>query len=115
MSRDVDRYFEAVPAERTAHLKTLHDLITGLYPAALVDLHYRMPTYRHGDGWVAIANQKHYVSLYTCSAAHIARFKQQHPDYKTGKGCINFRPGDALPLEALRDVVRHAMERPKGD
>jgi len=38
-----------------------------------------------GDGWVAIANQKHYVSLYTCGYHHIERFKQRCPRIKTGK------------------------------
>ena len=74
-----------------------------------------MPTYAVGDGWVAVATQKHYVSLYTCSAAHIAEFKRRHPEIRTGKGCINFSPRAALPVEDVEGVIRHAVERPKGD
>ena len=74
---------------------------------------YRMPTCHRGDGWVAIANRKRYVSLYTCGYHHIAAFTRKHPQVRTGNGCINFREKDTLPLEDLGEVVRHAMEHPK--
>ena len=73
-----------------------------------------MPTYQVGDGWVALANQKNYVSLYTCGYHHIAAFREKHPKIKTGKACINFRPGDELPLQDLKAVVKHAITHPKG-
>jgi len=46
---------------------------------------YKMPTYQVGDGWVAIANQKNYISLYTCGYHHIVGFKNNNPGIKTGK------------------------------
>ncbi|MGI9335714.1 MAG: iron chaperone [Gammaproteobacteria bacterium] len=113
LSKEVQAYLNAVPGSRTAHVRALHELITGLFPEATVDMSYKMPTYRIGEGWMALANQKRYVSLYTCSAAHIAPFKAKHPQYKTGKGCINFRERDALPLEDLKAVVEQAMRHPK--
>ena len=70
MDRDVKTYLDAVPAERVAHVNAPHNLITELLPDATVDMQYKMPTYRVGDGWVAIANQKNYISLYTCDPAH---------------------------------------------
>lgn len=103
-------------------LERLHEIIVGLYPDAVIDMAYKMPTYKNvvgggsgdkgGDepaGWVAIANQKRYVSLYTCGAHHLVKFKQKHPDIKTGTGCINFRPTDKIPTAAVKQVVRHAM------
>jgi len=74
---------------------------------------YNMPTYRPGDGRVAIANQKSYVSLYTCGYHHIAKFKEKHPEINTGKGCINFTEKDELPLNDIGLVVQHAIEHPK--
>jgi uncharacterized protein YdhG (YjbR/CyaY superfamily) len=94
-------------------LAALHSLIVELFPDAKIDMQYRMPTYRLGDGWVAIASQKRYVSLYTCGYHHIADFKKRHPEIKTGKGCINFRPPDRLPLRDLKPVIRHAILHPK--
>ncbi len=111
--RVVDEYLASVPADRQALFRRLHALIVELYPHVRVDLSYRMPTYRVDAGWVALANQKHYVSLYTCGPHAIAQFKEKHPDVKTGKGCINFRPGKPLPLADLRRVVKRAIEHPK--
>lgn len=115
MDKDVAAYFDAVPDARRAHLDALHTAILECFPDVTIDMRYKMPTYSHGEGWVALANQKQYVSLYTCSAAHLARFKQHHPGIKTGKGCINFRDRDAIPLDGVKAVVRHAMLHPKGD
>ena len=113
MKDEVEAYFASVSGERRARLDSLHNLITSLYPDATVDLQYKMPTYHAGEGWVAIANQKNYVSLYTCGEHHLAKFKAKHPEIKTGKGCINFRPKDTLPLSDIEQVVKHAMDHPK--
>ena len=99
--------------ERRKLVDTLRALIMRLYPNATADMRYKMPTYHAGDGWVAIANQKNYVSLYTCGAHHLANFKRKHPKIKTGKGCINFKPTEALPLADIEQVVRHAIDHPE--
>lgn len=114
MSPDVAKYFAAVPDDRKELVDKLHQLIVDLYPKAVIDMAYKMPTYRAKEGWVAVANQKNYVSLYTCGEIHLAKFKQKHPDIKTGKGCINFKPRDKLPTAAVKQVVRHAIEHRKG-
>lgn len=115
MKDGVEKYFDSVPDARRRQLDALHNLIMALYPDADVDLEYRMPTYHFGDGWVAIANQKNYVSLYTCGAHHLKAFKARHPRIKTGKGCINFKPKDEIPLSDVERVVTHAMQHPKGE
>jgi uncharacterized protein YdhG (YjbR/CyaY superfamily) len=114
MKNTVQKYFASVPTDRRGHVQAIHALIIGLYPNAVVDMQYKMPTYHSGDGWVAIANQKNYVSLYTCGAHHLAEFKEKHPDIKTGKGCINFRANDKIPIASLKQVVKHAMDHPTG-
>jgi len=114
MNKDVEIYLSAVPAERKSIVEALHSMIVDLYPDAEVDMQYKMPTYHVGDGWVAIANQKNYVSLYTCGYHHISKFKEKHPRIKTGKGCINLKVNDPLPIADLKGVVRHAIEHPKG-
>jgi uncharacterized protein YdhG (YjbR/CyaY superfamily) len=111
--KDIAEYLAAVPESRRLLLDTMHSLIIRLYPEASVDMRYKMPTYHVGDGWVAIANQKNYVSLYTCGAHHLAQFRKKHPKIKTGKGCINFKPTDELPMTDVEAVVRHAIEHSK--
>ena len=114
MDADVKRYFADVPENRKPLVERLHSLIVGLYPDAAIDLSYRMPTYKVGEGWVGLANQKRYVSLYTCGAHHLAKFKKRYPNVKTGTGCINFRLSDEVADAAIEQVIEHAIEHPKG-
>lgn len=113
MNSEVQDYLDAVPQERKPVVDKLHELIIGLYPDAAVDMSYRMPTYKAKDGWVAIANQKHYVSLYTCGAHHLVAFRDKYPRIKTGKGCINFKATDRIPMQAVKTVIKHAIEQSK--
>lgn len=112
MNRKVRRYLNAVPEDRKLLVEKIHGLIVGLYPDVKIDMSYRMPTYRAKDAWVAVANQKRYVSLYTCGAHHLAEFKAKYPGIGRGKGCINFKATDPVPVTALRKVIRHAIEHP---
>ncbi|ODB96253.1 iron chaperone [Candidatus Thiodiazotropha endoloripes] len=114
MMKTVDRYIADLPEERKQRFMLLHQMIMSEYPDLIVDMHYKMPTYRLGEGWVALANQKNYISLYTCSATHIDAFKTKYPQIKTGKGCINFKDKDPLPLDDLVSVVHHAISEAKG-
>lgn len=109
----VDDYIQSIPHLRVASFMSIHKLIMKLYPDATVDMSYRMPTYTAGYGWVALANQKNYISLYTCGASHIESYKQKHPQQKTGKGCINFRARDEIHYRDLEVVIKHAIESPK--
>jgi len=113
MDREVQRYFDAVPQERRPLVHALHEMIMGLYPNAQVVMSYKIPTYKAKSGWVALANQKHYVSLYTCGPHHIAELKAKYPAVKTGTGCINLKLTDSVPIAALKKVVKHAIEHPK--
>ena len=107
---DVDNYIQLTPEQRRKRLISIHRLIMKLYPDAIVDMSYKMPTYRYGDGWVTLANQKNYLSLYTCGESHLESYKSRHPQQKTGKGCINFRARDEIHYDDLEYVIRHAIE-----
>jgi len=107
---EVQAYIDAIPPGRKERFEKLVETIKRLYPEVEESMQYRMPTYRHGNGWVAAANQKQYLSLYTCSAEHIARFKYGNPAIKTGKGCINFRDNDDIPIADTEQVIVSALE-----
>ena len=113
MNPAVQSYLDDVPPDRRTRLLALHDLITAAFPQAVSSMRYKMPTYELGSNWVAMANQKRYVSLYTCCYDHIAAFRKKHRTIKGGKGCLNFRDGDELPLEDLTEVVRSALTMEK--
>jgi uncharacterized protein YdhG (YjbR/CyaY superfamily) len=106
--------FDKALQEHFAAISKLHSLVLKRFPDANLSMKYGMPTYSRGEGWVAIANQKNYVSLYTCSAAHLVEFKRAFPQYKTGTGCINFREKQEIPELAITQVIEHAILHPKG-
>jgi uncharacterized protein YdhG (YjbR/CyaY superfamily) len=112
---ELSDYLAAIPPDREQRFTVVRELIRRLYPVAKESMRYRMPTYETESGWVALANQKQYISLYTCGEQHLEAFKQRHPDIKTGKGCINFRNRDEIPLEALELVIKSAMGRSAHD
>ena len=107
---DVDEYIAQIPESRRVRFLEIVQLIESLYPHAKRSMQYKMPTYQSANGWVAIANQKNYISLYTCGLKHIEAFKQKHPNIKTGKGCLNFRDRDEVPFADLPAVITSAME-----
>lgn len=113
MKPSVEEYFQLIPSERIERFKLIHELIIKMYPKATVDMSYKMPTYKFDEGWVALANKKNYISLYTCSEYHIQIFKLKYPKIKTGKGCINIKNDDKFDLSDLEDVIKHAIEHPK--
>lgn len=115
MDNLVRQYFESVPESRKGFLDSLHKIILEIFPEATVDMKYKMPTYQYKEGWVAIANQKNYISLYTCGYDHIKEFKNKYPEIKTGKGCINFLVKDVIPTDAIKRVIQHAILHPKGN
>jgi hypothetical protein len=63
---------------------------------------------------VAVANQKNHASLYICGYCHIAPFKVKHPNIRTGKGCINFRDSDPLPVNNLKAFIKRGTGPLKG-
>ena len=124
MNKDVRRYIDAIPKDRTGRkladgqqarglLAKIQALILDLYPRAEAVISYQIPTYKAKSGWVALGYWSGGVSLYTNGPQHIEEFKAKYPAVKTGKGSINFRVTDAVPVAALRKVIRHAIQHPQ--
>lgn len=103
-------YLSTLPPARRARFDSIRALIRENYSGAVESMRYKMPTFEFRGGWIALANQKHYISVYTCMAPHIAEFRRRHPCIKTGTACINFRDRDEIPLPDLRRVIENALE-----
>ena len=106
---ELNDYLAVIPDKRREKFDLLRQLIKRLYPQAVESMRYKIPTFEFENGWVALANQKNYISLYTCSLIHIAGFKALYPNIKTGKGCINFKDKDEIPYHDLEAVIHSAM------
>ena len=107
---NIEEYIDSASKTRQARLRCILDLIKKLYPSATESIKYKIPTYEYKTGWISVANQKSYLSVYTCMEDHIQEFKEKHPDIKSGKSCINFRDKDQIPYNDLETVIQNALE-----
>lgn len=107
--QEINNYISEQPEERRVVLSQLVSMIEAQAPDATASMKYKMPTFEREGYWVAVANQKHYVSVYTCQEDHIAGFKLKHPKVKTGKGCINFTRMDSVPYGDVVGVINNAL------
>lgn len=79
-------------------------LVYGMY-------HYKYASGREGD-WaaVALAAQKHYISLYICAVdkdAYLAeKYGSRLGDVDTGKSCIRFKKMEDLNLMEVANILR---------
>jgi len=113
VNTEVQRYAESVADERRQLFDKLQALILGMYPDAEVRISYQVPMYKVQSGRVALGYWKNGVSVYAVPAPQLADFKAKYPAIKTGKGSINFRVTDAIPMAALKRIIEQAMERSK--
>ena len=106
-------YISLLSPQRSERIQVLHQFIVRSYPRAELTLKYKMPTYEMTGGWVSVANQKHYISVYSCAREHIQPYLDRHPETRCGTGCLNFRDSDTLVLHDLKPVLNSAFSKHK--
>lgn len=109
MDESVRSYIETVTDERRQLFDELQALILGIYPDANIVLSYRVPTYKTPSGRVALGYWRQGVSVYTGTRV-IPAFQTAYPALKTGKGSINFKVTDEIPVEALKAVIKDVVD-----
>jgi len=119
-------YLRAVPDEQRGVLTKLRQLIRTHLPKGYEEamnwgaITYQVPLKRcphtyNGQplSYVAIAAQKHYLSLYLMTVYGVPAKQKQLRDgfaragkkLNMGKACIRFRTLDDLPLDTLADII----------
>lgn len=104
-------YYGKLPAKRRQRLQEIEATIMAVAPEAHRSIRYRMPTFETAQGLVSIGNQKHYLSVYTCSAELIESYVRSHPGINHGKGCLRFSDTIPVDLEALKPVFAAALTK----
>jgi uncharacterized protein YdhG (YjbR/CyaY superfamily) len=108
----IRKFVEAVSDERRSLYDKLEGLIMGMYPDAEIFISYGVPTYKAKSGRVGLGYWKEGVSFYPFGGSYLDEFKANYPAIKTSKGSINFKVSDKVPVAALKQVIRHAIEDP---
>lgn len=106
---NLSSYIENLPKNRIKRFQAISSLIVKLFPNVEQSMKYKMPTFEVNEHWIALANQKNYLSIYTCNALHLISFQKKHPEIKTGKGCINIKDNDQFEIDDLISVITSAL------
>jgi len=120
-------YFAALPEERRKPMEFLSAFIKKAAPSLKPNFLYNMPGYgsfpyvnakKEMVGWpvIALASQKHYMSIYVCAVQNGRYVAESHKDklgkVSVGKSCIRFRKLEDLNLKTLEKVIEIAAKTP---
>jgi hypothetical protein len=125
-ARSADQYLKSLPPDRRAAIATVRQTILANLPKGYEEyfmggmLMYCVPltllpnTYNgHPLGYVALASQKNYMSVYLMSAYGDKKtdqwlrteFERRGKKLDMGKSCIRFKSVDDLPLDVIGQVI----------
>lgn len=126
-AKNAKEYFAELPEERRETMRFLNDFIQKTVPKLKPLFAYNMPGYgafkyvnykKDVIDWpvVALASQKHYISIYVCAVAdgqYIAeKYKNKLGRVSVGKSCIRFKHIEDINLPALKKVLTEAARHP---
>ncbi|HUQ31103.1 MAG TPA: DUF1801 domain-containing protein [Pyrinomonadaceae bacterium] len=106
-----ERYLASLPDERRESIDRVWQVVRESVPAGYTEkITPKYLTFMAGDEWyLALANQKNYISLHLLPVYLFPELKAKLDNsgkkLKMGKGCINFKRADELPLEAIAEIV----------
>lgn len=104
-------YLASLPPERREEIERVWQVVRENVPAGYTEqITPKFLTYMADDEWfLALANQKNYISLYLCSIYVFPELKAKLDNsgkkVKGGKGCINFKRAEDLPLETIAEII----------
>jgi hypothetical protein len=107
-----EQYLESLPAARRTEIERVWGLVREHIPAGYTEeIGAKFLSFKAGADWyVALANQKNYISLYLIPLYVFPEMKAKFDaaaskKLKCGKSCINFQRAEELPLEVLGEIV----------
>jgi hypothetical protein len=107
-----EQYLDGLPAERRAEIERVWGLVREHIPKGYTEeIGEKFLSFKAGADWyVALANQKNYISLYLIPLYMFPEMKAKFDaaaskKLKCGKGCINFLRAEELPLEVIGEIV----------
>src|SRR5438128_8907897 len=110
---DAEDYVAQIPEERRPHVQRLRKLVKKAVPKASEGIEWGMICYLYqGRPFACIASQKNYLSLHLPDLYTQPKLRAKHAkalsSLKMGKGCINFRSTEELPLDTIQAILRQA-------
>ena len=106
-----DDFIEALPVERQQPARKVWQLVRQAVPAGYTEhIGPKFLEFRAGpEMCIALASQKNHMSLHLVPIYLMPALREQlavaAPKLKMGKGCLNFKKVEELPLTALAEVI----------
>jgi len=106
-----EQFLDALPPERKGEVERVWRVVRGSVPEGYSEeVTAKFLTFMVGDEmYVALANQKNYISLYLMPLYYFPELKAKldaaGKGLKCGKSCINFKRAEELPLEVVSEIV----------
>ena len=106
-----ERFLDNLPPERRETVRRVWGVVRDNMPEGYAEeIGPKFLTFKAGDeSYVALANQKNYVSLYLMPLYLFpeakAKLDNSGKKLKCGKSCINFKAAEELPLETIAEIV----------
>jgi hypothetical protein len=107
-----EQYLDSLPAGRRVEIERVWGWVRERMPAGYTEeVGEKFLSFKAGGDWyVALANQKNYISLYLIPLYVFPEMKAKFDaaaskKLKCGKSCINFQRAEELPLEVIGEIV----------
>lgn len=106
-----DRYLDSLPAGRREEIERVWQVMRENVPEGYTEkISSKFLTFMADDDWyLALANQKNYISLYLLPIYVFPELKAKldsaGKNLKCGKSCINFKRSEDLPLKTIAEIV----------
>jgi uncharacterized protein YdhG (YjbR/CyaY superfamily) len=102
----VDAYIDDLPADRQEPMRQLRATIRAAAPDADEVITYRMPGFKAGSAFLVSydAFKAHY-SLFPSDDVIIAELGDEVMPHVKGRGTLQFRADEPLPLDLIRRIV----------
>ena len=103
-------YLNQLAPDRREMFMKIRELIHEEIPQAEETMRYNMPTYEVDEVVLAVASQKHHMSLYMDTEL-VARHGEALGHLNCGKSCIRFKNLEELPQGTIRQIIRETVEK----
>lgn len=109
MEKIFTELIDRVSDERRVLADKIHLHLITEFPNLATLVSWGLPTYKLGKQWISLNYNKLGVVLYSCRTDLVGKFKVQHPEMKTGKGCIHLNLKKPIPFEDLFNLLKEIL------
>ena len=104
-AKNIDEYIASFPDDVRKKLEEMRTTIRKAAPDATETISYAIPTYKLNGNLVHFAAFKNHIGFYPAPKG-IEAFKAELSAYEGGKGTVQFRLDEPLPLRLITKIVK---------